>query len=937
MGNTMDNGEANPNLTDIPSETADRASSSREPQRDEVQQVMGAQSAKAKATKAPVVLNGTYGSVGPMTLDDEVRQASSIPAGRDEAAGSEAGRTGQGSGVSSLRMAAGRVMATVAAKVQEVIPPAGKSGSTSSVLVQEDNGSAGTVGSGYVTAGSEPRRDSRLNEDQEQADRTLFSPQQARRLQEMEREARLLYAGEEGGTGPVSPSPPLPHSASSGSDQAEAIQAEVRRQMQSYLVVQAELQQRVAVLVEENQLLRQVAVSSEVGTEVQGSQTAKGGWFSGIRKNLMGLVHQVPMKSAGVPLAIPEGWALNPPPPQGPPAAMMSTTIQPAGQNPSLLGLASPPVVPASLEAQSQRGALWHSEGSMHGWNRPLGLGLVSVPKKQGAQGAGAGSQGAQGAGAGSQGAQGAGAGNQGAQGLGAGMLQGAQGAGAGNQGAQGVGAGMLQGTQGSGAGDQSAQGLGAGLLQDVHGVGAGNQSAQGVGAGMLQGAQGAGLGLGAQQGTQGEGMGGSPPEGPTREPRVDPPRSPFEAMLSGMVQLQNVVADLAASKHGSSSGGLSSSPEVVRPGVTELVKLPPPTLEGALGFSDWLHAVKPSMSDLSDTSGECWEKVLREAREWYNNQFVPANPINRVRLKVPESSIDRDHRWSRVRHRMEHLIIQSCPDAVKSELSAARISGVMGILCRLHVVYKPGGVAERAEALRQVQHPRPADSPIDAVLRLRNWKRWMTRLSDLGGASPDAALCVQALETITSSVLKTMQSLSFRINLVRASLHLDTQPTPAKVGEYFEHLLTELEAVSRVSEVQSATGNTPKPEGNKGVRQIEAKTQSAPEAASPQKEPRGPKSGLRRVASLQRSFASGFMKARVAGVVRTASLLTIGTRFQSQTALIVAWPAAERVIGKMRVLMWQEVPLRSATTAQALQRRPSMKGSQRLRARIQA
>ena len=249
-------------------------------------------------------------------------------------------------------------------------------------------------------------------------------------------------------------------------------------------------------------------------------------------------------------------------------------------------------------------------------------------------------------------------------------------------------------------------------------------------------------------------------------------------------------------------------------------------------------------MSDLSDTSGECWEKVLREARDWYNNQFVPANPINRVRLKVPESSIDRDHRWSRVRHRMEHLIIQSCPDAVKSELSSARISGVMGILCRLHVVFKPGGVAERAEALRQVQHPRPADSPIDAALRLRTWKRWMTRLSDLGGASPDAALCVQALETITSSVLKTMQSLSFRINLVRASLHLDTQPTPAKVGEYYEHLLTELEAVSRVSEAQSGTVSTPKPEGNKGVRQIEAKTQSASEVASPQREPKGPKSG---------------------------------------------------------------------------------------------
>ena len=312
---------------------------------------------------------------------------------------------------------------------------------------------------------------------------------------------------------------------------------------------------------------------------------------------------------------------------------------------------------------------------------------------------------------------------------------------------------------------------------------------------------------------------------------------------MSGIVQLQNVVADIAAGKGGSSSTTAAGHPEVVRPGVTELVKLPAPTLEGALGFSDWSHAVKPSMSDLSDSSGECWDQVLQEARDWYNGQFVPANPITRVRLKIPPSAIDRDPRWSRVRHRMEHLIIQSCPDVVKSELSAARISGVMGILCRLHVVYKPGGVAERAEALRQVQHPRPADSSIDAVLRLRTWKRWMTRLSDLGGSSPDAALCVQALEAITGNVLKSMPSLSFRINLVRASLHLDTQPTPVKVGEYYEHLLVELEAVSRVSEVTPAAGGGSKGDANKGVRQVEAKAQAATEGGQAQRDPKGGKS----------------------------------------------------------------------------------------------
>ena len=317
---------------------------------------------------------------------------------------------------------------------------------------------------------------------------------------------------------------------------------------------------------------------------------------------------------------------------------------------------------------------------------------------------------------------------NRGAQGAGAGSTGAAQGVSAGTgcpSGAQGAGVGSIGAAQGVGAGSiGAAQGVSAGSIGAAQGVGTGSTGeVQGVGTGSTGEVQGVGAGTGHAQGVQG---------------------------LSA--QLQNMVSDLAASTHGGSSGGSSGNPEAVRPGVTELVKLPAPTLKGALGFSDWLHAVKPSMSDLSDSSGECWDKVLQEACDWYNNQFVPANPINRVRLKIPASSIDRDPRWSRVRHRMEHLIIQSCPDAVKSELSAARISGVMGILCRLHVVHKPGGVAERAEALRQVQHPRPADSPIDAVLRLRTWKRWMTRLSDLGGAPPDAALSVQALEAIPAT-----------------------------------------------------------------------------------------------------------------------------------------------------------------------------------------
>ncbi|CAE7465544.1 GIP [Symbiodinium necroappetens] len=382
-----------------------------------------------------------------MMMDSEIRGPPSVSESQRESASGDVGRAEQGPAVASLRAAAGRVMATVAAKVQGAMPPSGKTGSASSFLGQDDGGSAGTLGSGYVTAGSDNLRDHPSSSGgQEAAEPGLFSPQQAQRLREMQNEAPLLYAGEENEPRPTSPSPPLPHSASSGSDQADAIQAEVKKQMQTFMRVQTELQQRV------------------------------------------------PVKSASIPLAIPEGWAM-----------------------------------PTGLEVVHQAGGIQ--------------------------------------------------------------------------------------------------------------------------------------------------------------------PATP-----------------------------------------------------------------------IAPSAGDCWERVLQEARDWYNNQF--------------DQRCDGD-----------------------------TLSTACGV-------------------------------------QARTWKRWMTRLTDLGGASPDAALCVQALESITSNVLRSLPSLSFRINLARASLHLDTQPTTSKVGEYYEHLLVELEAVSRVSDVQPVTATGAKPEANKNVRQVEAKVQGANDANPGVKDPKGVKGG---------------------------------------------------------------------------------------------
>ena len=716
----------NPNLFDQPPSQPVNEGDSRV-QGANVQQVMGAQIATASTSR---MVNGTYGAVGnagPLSMDGEV-QAPEQPLGaQGTESGGPSGRAGD-SGIGTLKAAAGRVIANVAAKVQGVLPPAAKASAANSFLPREDTGSAGTQGTAFQTAGSVNYGEQSGPETRGVSEGGLFSPQQARRLQQMSNEAPLLYAEGARGAQAEEPTggvliPPLPHSSSSDSGQAEAIQAEVRKQMQVFMAAQSELQRRVALLSEENQLLRQVAVASDLNPEGIGPQEGRGGWFSGLRRNIMGFVQQVPGKASSMPY-VTEGWQAF----HGPPPGSSSYPCQQVPQQGVPIA-AAPAASPQPLS---------------------LGYGLGPTPIASSVPASKASETGTA---------------------KGAPMPPPAQ---------------QWSGLQGSSSGLGPTEDSGPATAQVAAGC--------------------------------------SIPGSSVYNPEVARAH-PLDAVLSGMVQLQNVVADLATARTaGASSGGTSAAPEVVRPGVTELVKLPPPTLEGALGFADWLHAIKPSMSDLSDSSGECWQQVLRQAQEWYTGEYVPAGPVARVRLKAPASMVDKELKWNRVRHRMEHLILQSCPEGVRAELSSARVSGVLNIMCRLYTIYKPGGVTERAEALRQVQQPRSADSAIDAVMKLRTWRRWMTRLSDLGGTQPDAAVCIQALEGITAGVLKGLPSLSFRVNLVRASLHLDTQPSAAKVDEFYEHLLAELEGVSRVTEATAAASVIPGRSESTKVRQVEAK-----------------------------------------------------------------------------------------------------------------
>ena len=108
-------------------------------------------------------------------------------------------------------------------------------------------------------------------------------------------------------------------------------------------------------------------------------------------------------------------------------------------------------------------------------------------------------------------------------------------------------------------------------------------------------------------------------------------------------------------------------------------------------------------------------------------------------------------------------MLIAAAPPQVKEELSAARVSGVLPVLCRLFIIYAPGGLSEREIGLKQIIEPGVANNPKEAVLLLRKWQRWCSRVKELGGTLPDSALRVKALERIVKSPLASLPRYQFQ------------------------------------------------------------------------------------------------------------------------------------------------------------------------------
>ena len=271
-------------------------------------------------------------------------------------------------------------------------------------------------------------------------------------------------------------------------------------------------------------------------------------------------------------------------------------------------------------------------------------------------------------------------------------------------------------------------------------------------------------------------------------------PLDPLNVVLTGMAQLQSVVTELTSPK------ATSSKPEVIKPGVTSLPDLPGHGPESSLAFADWLHASRPALADVSDTSEELWQRTIDEATAWYN-QYLKMDPLARLTAK-PAASIElAQPKWTRVSRRIETMIIAAAPKDVRDELSASRTSGLLPLLTRLFIIYGPGTLMERELGLRHISEPPVGATVPEVIETLRRWKRWCARMTELGGVLPDPSIQVRALTKATKAVLTQHPDIAFRVNLIRASLQIDVTPDNAKVMKLHAQMLAELEAISHRGE----------------------------------------------------------------------------------------------------------------------------------------
>ena len=273
----------------------------------------------------------------------------------------------------------------------------------------------------------------------------------------------------------------------------------------------------------------------------------------------------------------------------------------------------------------------------------------------------------------------------------------------------------------------------------------------------------------------------------------------PFGMLAQGIAQLQKAMSATIAIK--------AQEQEQVKPGISELPKLPELSETSCIDVGDWLHSLECPMGDLSNGSAVWWSETLQCLDRFYESYLKSSN-LAKLSLK-PETFATimlKEDKWGRVDKRATSMILAALPESVKAEVLASRLTGTLPVLGRVMVLYRPGSAAERQQILKALESPSTATSATEAVDQLRRWSRWLRRAGDIGLQRPDASVLLRGLDNISRKVLLEHGEIMFRINMMRYTLEVDVKPTQESVQDLHQALLSEFEQVAFRGRTKGAT-----------------------------------------------------------------------------------------------------------------------------------
>ena len=240
-----------------------------------------------------------------------------------------------------------------------------------------------------------------------------------------------------------------------------------------------------------------------------------------------------------------------------------------------------------------------------------------------------------------------------------------------------------------------------------------------------------------------------------------------LDVLVQGMKQLQQVYMDKK-----------NPESETVK-GSTELPQLPDLSGDTGVEFSDWMYVAEQiigSIGSLSDSSTAWFSSTLSCAKEAYE-RHQQATPMERLTISPVLPPELASSKWSRLERRVMTMMLTAMPQAVKEDAVTHRVATVASIVYRLHVLYAPGGAAERAALLKQLEGVSAGENVSDVIAALRKWRRNLTRTMEMGVTPPDSSVLLRGIELILGTALKKLPDVSFRLALARNELRLQSSP----------------------------------------------------------------------------------------------------------------------------------------------------------------